>query len=183
MAAQQKREKDEPAQAADPSPPGYPGFWRGYSDMPDEMPLSGYATLLGAYAVLFGSALGVGWKRGLPDRIAISDVVVLGLATHKLARIITKDWVTSPLRAPFTRYQGSVGGGEVSEKSRGTGLRRAVGDLLTCPWCIAPWVAAGLYATFACDPRAARLLASTFASVAVSDTLQHAYSAMKKAGS
>jgi len=57
---------------------------------------------------------------------------------------------------------------------------RAVGDLLTCPWCIAPWVAGSLYTMFLVKPQAARLVAAVFSSVAVSDVLQHAYSAASK---
>jgi hypothetical protein len=30
-------------------------------------------------------------------------------------------------------------------------------DLLTCPWCIAPWVAATLYTLYMIDPRAKRV--------------------------
>ena len=48
-------------------------------------------------------------------------MLLFGIATHKIGRIITKDWVTSPIRAPFTRYEESVGGGEVKEQSRAKG--------------------------------------------------------------
>lgn len=155
----------------------YPWPWTGYSERPQEMPLTGYATLLAAYAGMFGTALTIAGRGRLPERIGVADVVLFGVATHKIGRIITKDWVTSPIRAPFTRYEESLGGGEVKEQSRGEGLARAAGDLLTCPWCIAPWVAGALYTMFLARPRAARLVAAGFSSVAVSDVLQHAYSA------
>ena len=109
------------------------------------------------------------------------DIVMLGVATHKIGRIITKDWVTSPLRAPFVEYTESAGSGEVKERSRGHGLQRATGDLLTCPWCIAPWVAGTLYSLFLMNPRAARIVAAGFTSVAVSDFLQHAHMAVPHA--
>jgi hypothetical protein len=156
----------------------YPPPWTGYSDKPQEMPLSGYAGLMGLYVAVFGTLLAIGARSGrLPDRTGATDIVLFGVATHKLGRIITKDWVTSPVRAPFTKYEKSLGGGEVAERSRGGGLRRAVGDLLTCPWCIAPWVASGLYAAFVVQPPATRLVAGVFASVALSDFLQHLYGA------
>jgi len=157
----------------------YPWPWTGYSNKPREMPLDGYAALLGTYVAVFGGLL-LASRRRVPERVGAADVALLGVATHKIGRIITKDWVTSPVRAPFTQYSGSTGGGEVSEHARGDGLRRAVGDLLTCPWCIAPWVAGGLYSVFVVDRRAARLFASVFASVALSDVLQHAYSAVRR---
>ncbi len=159
----------------------YPAPWTGYSDEPEEMPLGGYAALLVAYFTIFGTVLGALWSRrdaqAQPD---IDDIVLIGIATHKIGRIVTRDWVTSPVRAPFTQYSGSAGGGEVNERSRGTGLRRAVGDLLTCPWCIAPWVAGGLYSMFLVQPRLARLIASGFTSVTISDVLQHAYGFLAK---
>ncbi len=109
------------------------------------MPLRGYAALLVGYSVIFGTVLGVWARRGLPRRVSARDIALLGVATHKVARLVAKDWVTSPIRAPFTEYVESTGGGEVAERARGRGVRRAVGDLLTCPWCLAPWVAGGLY--------------------------------------
>jgi hypothetical protein len=155
--------------------------WAGYTDKPDEMPLAGYATLLAAYGGIFGALFGTLLSRGDVTNPRPADAIMFGIATHKIGRIITKDWVTSPLRAPFVEYVESAGGGEVTERSRGTGLRRAVGDLLTCPWCIAPWVAGGLYALLLINPRAARLVTSGFTSVAVSDCLQHAYAAARRA--
>jgi hypothetical protein len=159
---------------------GYGWPWAGYSDKPEEMPLAGYATLLAAYGFAFGPVFASQWPRRNGAVPKAADIMLLGIATHKIGRIITSDWVTSPVRAPFTKYVESSGGGEVKEQSRGTGLRRAIGDLLTCPWCMAPWVAGALYSTFVVNPRAARLLAACFTSVAVSDVLQHAYSGVRR---
>ena len=75
-----------------------------------------------------------------------ADVVLLSIATHKLSRLLSKDAVTSPLRAPFTRYDHPIGSGEVTEQVRdqGSSTRHAVGELLSCPFCLAVWVATGL---------------------------------------
>ena len=158
---------------------GWP--WSGYSRKPAEMPLEGYATLLVAYGAIFGGLLGALSSRADASAPRAGDIAMLGIATHKIGRIITKDWVTSPLRAPFVEYIESAGGGEVNERSRGRGLQRAVGDLLTCPWCIAPWVAGTLYSLFLIRPRAARIVAAGFTSVAISDLLQHAYGIVRRA--
>ena len=56
--------------------------------------------------------------------------MLLGVATHKLSRLIATDTATSPLRAPFTRYEGGAGVNEVSETPRGEGPRRAFGELI-----------------------------------------------------
>lgn len=145
-------------------------------------PLGGYATLLGAFSAVYGGLLAAGARsRRLPKRIDPGDVVLLGVATHKLTRVITKDWVTAPLRAPFVRYEESVGAGEVKESSRGGGLRKAVGDLVTCPWCSGPWVAGALVAGLVRSPRATRVVAATFTAVTLSDFLHHGYAALRKA--
>src|SRR6266568_6180594 len=53
-------------------------------------------------------------------------------------RLITKDPVTSPLRAPFTVFEGQEGQAELKEEVRGHGARKAVGELVTCPFCSIP---------------------------------------------
>jgi hypothetical protein len=157
------------------------GLFAGYKGG-EEMPLAGYATLVGVYNAALAAALLAAKQSGrdLPERTSLSDLLLLGVATHKLGRIVTKDWVTSPLRAPFTEYKESAGGGEVNEKSRGEGLQRAMGDLLTCPWCIAPWVAGALAFGFVFKPRTTRFICSIFAAVTISDFLQHTYNVVKE---
>src|SRR6266576_412411 len=92
----------------------------GYKGGP-EMPLAGYATLVGVYNTAFAAMLLAAKNSGrdLPDKVRVADLVLMGIATHKLTRLITKDWVTAPLRAPFTEFKKSEGGGEIAEKSRG----------------------------------------------------------------
>lgn len=151
-------------------------WWEGYGGG-EEMPLAGYAAIVAAYgtaAAAVLAALAVS-RSAIPERIDTRDVLLFGVAAHKLTRTVTKDWVTAPLRAPFTVYRKSVGAGEVSETSRESGVRRAVGDLLTCAYCAGPWVAGGLYATYLFNPRLARLFAAMFASVAISDWVNQAY--------
>lgn len=148
--------------------------WREYQGG-DEMPLAGYAVLLCAWVGIFGT-LGyrLARRRELP-RLRGADLALLGAATHKITRIVTKDWVTAPLRAGFTTYGGSLGSGEVKEKSRGRGLRRALGDLLTCNYCTGPWVAGALMAAWAKAPEATRAVAALFTAVTASDFLHEGY--------
>ncbi|HLU68681.1 MAG TPA: DUF1360 domain-containing protein, partial [Kofleriaceae bacterium] len=154
----------------------------GYGADPDVMPLGGYAALVGLFTAAVGGFLG--WasrRRRLPHRVSAADIVLLGVATQKLTRLVGRDFVTAPLRAPFTRYQGSLLPGEVKERSRGHGLRRAVGDLLTCEYCLAPWISAGLFATHALNPPLARFIAAMTAAVSLSDAGNHLYLALARA--
>jgi hypothetical protein len=145
----------------------------------DEMPLPGYAALLAIYAVGFGGLLALASRVGSPRTrsLRLRDLLLVGIATHKLTRTITRDRATAPLRARFTAYKRSLGHGEVEEEARGRGLRRAVGELLTCPFCTGPWIAGALVCGMALAPRPTRLVAGIFASVTVSDFLHQAYEA------
>jgi Protein of unknown function (DUF1360) len=142
-----------------------------------ERPLGGYAALMGVFGVAVGGF--ATWLRRsgreLPDRVPPGDLALMTLATHKTARLISKDRVTSTVRAPFTRFEGDAGPGEVSEKARGRGLRRAVGELIICPYCIGLWIAAAFAAGFIVAPRATRWVASVLTAVFGSDLLQIAY--------
>ena len=149
----------------------------------EEMPLAGYAALMGIYNAAFLALLLAAARNSkdrLPERVNFADLLLVGAATHKLSRIIAKDRVTSPLRALFTEYVEPAGESEIKEKVRGTGMRRAVGDLLTCPWCLNPWVAAGLAFGFVFKPRATRLVAGVFAAATLADFLHHAADAVKE---
>ena len=59
------------------------------------------------------------------------------------------------------------------------GLRHAVGELITCPFCLAQWVATGLVFGYATAPKATRLAALTMTLVAGSDVLQFVYDSIQ----
>jgi len=141
-----------------------------------DRPLGGYAVLMGLYgaAVTAGTVALRRRNRPLPD-VRPVDIVLVGVATHKLARRMSKDSVTSPLRAPFTRYEGVSGPAELHEEVRGKGLQKAIGELVSCPFCLSQWVATGFVFGLVAAPKATRLAASVFASLALADFLQFAY--------
>lgn len=150
----------------------------------EDRPLRGYAALLGIYLSYVLGLVGIGRQMGarLPERLAPADIALVAVATHKVARILTKDPVTSPVRAPFTRFGGPSGDGEIHEEVRGTGLRHAIGELLTCPFCIAQWIATLFAFGLVVAPRPTRLCASVFAAVTGADLLQFAYARAQSLG-
>ncbi len=153
----------------------------GYSPH-DHKPLGSYAAYTVAFDALVIAYVVAARKQGprLAERIPLGDFALLTLATMKLSRVITKERVTSFLRAPFTRYTGEGGPGEVSEEPRGTGLRRATGELLVCPYCIGQWVAAGFVGGYLHDPTVTRRVASVFALLSAADFLQLGYVALEE---
>jgi hypothetical protein len=147
----------------------------------EERPLLDHAALVGVYGTaVAGLSLWVKRRgRRLPERIPPGDLALLSVATHKLSRLLTKDTVTAPFRAPFTRFKGAGAGGEVNEEPRDQPpARHAVGELVTCPFCMAQWVGTGFLFGYLLAPRATRMAASLFTMVAASDALQYAYTAL-----
>ena len=147
-----------------------------------DRPLEGYALLLTVYATAVASLAGLVRRRGtrLPDRPSAADLALIAVATHKISRMMAKDAVLAAVRAPFTRFTGRAGPGEVNEEVRADGAAHAVGELVTCPFCLAQWVATGFVFGLLLAPRATRLVASTFCAVAASDVLQFAYTALEQ---
>jgi hypothetical protein len=141
----------------------------------------GYAGALSLYgsAVVSTALLAKAQGKGLPPSFPVRDLVVGSLATHKMTRLIAKEGVTTPLRAPFTTFEGTAGSAEVNETPKEGHVRHAAGELLSCPFCLAPWVATAYVAGLALSPRIARAWAATFAVVAGADALQHVYARLR----
>jgi hypothetical protein len=152
------------------------GAFQGHSPQ-QERPLCGYAVLMGLFAGIAGGF--AAWFRAsgreLPERMEARDLALITLATHKASRLVAKDRVTSTVRAPFTRYEDDAGPGEVSEAARGRGLRRAIGELIICPYCIGMWISAMFAAGLLVAPRFTRWFAAVLAALFGADLLQIAY--------
>ena len=144
---------------------------------PDPKPLTEYGLLIATFTTLFSVGTAAARARGrLPTRLSASDVILGGMATQKMSRMVTKDRVARPVRAPFTEVQ-PVAPDKVEERPAGGGLRRALGELLTCPFCLAQWIGAAFTLGLLYAPRVTRLVMAMNAMVAVSDFLQIAYKA------
>jgi hypothetical protein len=147
----------------------------------DDGSLRGY---LGAMAIYAAGALGGGGAARVTQRrpapLSPYELVTLGVATHKLSRLLAKDAVTSPLRAPFTRFHGAAGDAEIAEEVVGHGAHKSAGELLSCPFCLAPWVAGAAMAGRTFAPAATRAATGVLAAVAISDFLQLAYAAAQQ---
>ena len=140
-------------------------------DEPQE--LAPYAALSTVFSGAFAAILALGYRR-LPERFSAGDLVLLSVATHKLSRLLAGDRVTRPLRAPFTEVEDDSSSRDMKERPRGRGFKRAIGELLSCPFCLDQWVAGAFAGGLIFAPRPTRTTAGMFAVVAGSDYLQHA---------
>ncbi len=146
----------------------------------DPRPLGGYAALLALYGAGVSAAF-VG-LRSRKDRVRLPsarELVVLALATQRLSRIISKDSVMAPLRKPFTRFEEPAGEGESNEEVVGSGPRHAIGELITCPFCIAQWSATALVAGWVAVPSATTAAVTVLSVVQLNDFLQLGLAALR----
>ena len=144
----------------------------------EDRPLGGYVVVMALFGALVSGAAGLAFATGrkLPAGVGPWDLVLLAAGTHKLSRTLTKDAVTSPLRAPFTRYKDTGGPAEVMEEVRHKGgLRHSIGELITCPFCLDVWIAAGFTIGLVFAPRLTRLIATALTATTGADFLHLLY--------
>lgn len=147
-----------------------------------DRPLKSYLLLISAFNVLwFFSSRVESRSQKLPSDKTISpfDFLIFIPAVHKLSQVITQDRVTEPIRAPFVEFSKDSKGKE-KQASKGEGLQKAVGNLLTCSYCIGPWVTTAMLFGYRVRPRETRFLATVFAIVTGSDFLHASYQKLKK---
>jgi Protein of unknown function (DUF1360) len=144
----------------------------------EDRPLGGYVLVMAVFGALVAGAAGLAAACGrrLPNGFDAWDLLLITTGTHKLSRILTKEAVTSPLRAPFTQYSGTGGPAEVMEDVRtATRVRHAIGELVTCPFCLDLWIATGFAFGHVFAPRVTRLVAGTITALAGADFLHLLY--------
>jgi hypothetical protein len=132
-----------------------------------ERPLPEYAAISAGFGAVLGSFLLVA-RRRLPERIGFGDVARIGLASYKLGRLVAKDEVTSWVRAPVTQD-------EEATEPKPRGVERALGELVTCPYCVGVWIASGLTYALIVFPRETRVVTTIFSGQAVADFLNAAF--------
>jgi hypothetical protein len=158
--------------------------YAGYAPPEERPPFAAYATFAAVFHAAMACAVALAKRSGreLPQRVEAGDVVLIGTASYKLSRLIAKKKVTAFVRAPFTQLEGKGGPAELEERPRGRGARRAIGELLVCPYCLGLWASGGFHAGLLFAPRATRFSASVLTAMSISDALQIAYRAAEKRG-
>ncbi len=156
----------------------------GYAPPEDRPPLAAYATFAAVFHGAMAGAVAAAKRSGrdLPDRVESRDIALIGTASYQLSRLISKKKVTAFVRAPFTELEGKGGPAELEERPRGSGLRRALGELLVCPYCLGLWASGAFHAGLLFAPRATRFSASVLTAMSISDFLQIAYKSAEERG-
>ena len=124
-----------------------------------------YALINAAWGTMLLGVL-AGGKHDAPP---VHELPVYGLAAFALSKALAKEKVGSWARAPIVD--------EAAGRPKGSRLRFAAGELITCTRCIGTWSALGLVGLRVARPREGRIVASVLATAAVNDWLQAAFSA------
>ena len=96
------------------------------------------------------------------------DLPLYGLASFALTKAISKEKVGSWVRDPLVD--------ESARRPKGSRLRYAAGELLTCTRCMGTWTSLGLIGLHAAKPREAKILATVLATAGTNDFLQAGFS-------
>src|ERR687885_2571998 len=101
-------------------------------------------TLISIFVGILGTFAGRLVRR--EDRLHLRsfDLLMLGLSTFRMGRMIAFEGVAAPLREPFTETTPDSSGAGQTVVARGRGVRHVLGELVSCPICAGTWVAAGL---------------------------------------
>jgi len=105
------------------------------------------------------------------EAIARRDLPVLAMATFAMADVLAKEKVSTWLREPFVREEAD----HKPAAAEGTGIRHAIGELLTCTRCVGTWSALGLVGLWTASPTAGRTTANVLALAGVNDLLQSGF--------
>ncbi|HEV2819211.1 MAG TPA: DUF1360 domain-containing protein [Solirubrobacteraceae bacterium] len=127
-----------------------------------------YAALSAGYGALLGALLVASRDKG-EEPVRPEEALTLGLATFALAKLVSKEKVDAWVRQPFVDEHDGV------REPKGTGLRHAVGELLTCTRCTGMWSALGIVALRVTHPRESRVVTALLGATAVNDFAQAAF--------
>ncbi|HEX8054185.1 MAG TPA: DUF1360 domain-containing protein [Thermoleophilaceae bacterium] len=133
---------------------------------------SDYAVINLVYGALFTGVILATRERARKDPVQLHELIPMSAATFALAKVIAKEKVGTWVREPFVEHV------EGEAKPEGRGLRRAVGELVTCTRCVGAWSALGVVGLRLAYPDAGRNVTNVLAVSGANDWLQAGFKAV-----
>ncbi len=99
------------------------------------------------------------------------QLLMVGTAAYRIGRMLAFERVATPLRGPFTATVPDSSGAGETVVARGTGPRWVIGELLSCPVCVATWASGGLFVGLGVVPRFTRALIAILAATGVAEVV------------
>lgn len=123
------------------------------------------------------------WRRR-PDQIDLQDWGLLTLATFRMSRMVAYDKVMQTYRSPVVDIvPHDSGAGETTRvKPDATGMKRALGEMISCPICNGTWISAGLVYGLCFVPNYTRTLINVMSAVGAVEILHAAFEAIQWQG-
>ena len=127
-----------------------------------------YGAINAAYLVLLGGLIAAWTRRGQEAAIPRSELPTLAIATFALAKVVAHEKIGTWVREPFVDESPE----RQPKGPRGQGMRRAIGELLTCTRCVGAWAALAVVGLRVAAPEEGRLAATVLATSGINDFLQ-----------
>jgi hypothetical protein len=128
-----------------------------------------YFKLNAAYGTLLVATVLATRDRTRSDPITTRELLPIGAATFALAKVVAREKIGTWLRDPFVEVE------QGEPRPRGQGLRRAVGELVTCTRCVGAWSALTVVGLRMADPPTGRTVTNVLAASAANDWLQSGF--------
>lgn len=125
--------------------------------------LGGFALFTG-WMIFFGPGLNL-------FSISTMDLVLLGLATYRLGRLVAYDRVMEPFRRFFTETLPDPTGAGDTVNPKGIGFQQSIGQLICCPICAGTWIAALLTYLVILFPGPTRVFLTMTAAIGIAELL------------
>lgn len=131
-----------------------------------------YAELNATYVALLAGVVAADRRRGEAARLTAADLLPIGAATFALSKTIAREKIGTWVREPFVEETAG------RRRLRGSRLRRAVGELVTCTRCVGAWSALGIVGLRVASPHTGRVVTNVLATAALNDFAQAGFRAL-----
>jgi hypothetical protein len=128
-----------------------------------------YLAINAVYGALIATVLFSTREQHARDPISGRELIPMSAATFALSKVIAREKIGSWMREPF------VDQSDGERRPRGRGLRRAVGELVTCTRCVGAWSALGIVGLRLAAPDSGRIVTNVLAASAGNDWMQAAF--------
>ncbi len=141
-----------------------------------------YTTLSGIFLALFAMFSKRESDKGHEFKFKPFDLALLALSTYRASRMVAYDKIASTYREPFTSTVPDESGAGETTVPEGSGVRAALGELITCPVCNGTWIAAAFVYGLRVAPKPARILLAIMSTAGANELLDAAGEALQWTG-
>ena len=125
-----------------------------------------YAAINAVWMSLAAALIAGSRGRAAKDPITNKELIPLAAATFAISKAVARERIGSWVREPFVDENAE------RQQPKGSRIRRAVGELVTCTRCVGTWSALAVVGLRVMKPEAGRTVTTVLASSAANDWMQ-----------